>query len=356
MDTHKRRRESSEVGLSKNEYYASQLPSQSPGTFQKADDNIMAGRRQVNPRPANLTSALRAATKDLNARFVQYLLEQRNNRQGQMEETWEEALKDYVTYARHLKMHYRRSGGLVLACGSNDCGQSGHGREEDGTPIEPEGLAVVQSLRHVDIRFVATGGIHSLAVSSGGRVFSCGCNDDGALGRVTTDGARDAQPEFDFHEIAWFSPTGKAHCPATPTTTSTLSGPLFCINCVLIFFCSSLTTIFLFYLFFLACCVLANMWLTTVHVVQVAAGDCHSIALGLNGSVYTWGSYKDKDSKTFYNTGDATTCKGHTQKTPGLVRFGGDQCAVEIACGSCFNIARMRDGSVMTWGLGESGT
>jgi hypothetical protein len=239
MDTHKRRRESSEVGLSKNEYYASQLPSQSPGTFQKADDNIMAGRRQVNPRPANLTSALRAATKDLNARFVQYLLEQRNNRQGQMEETWEEALKDYVTYARHLKMHYRRSGGLVLACGSNDCGQSGHGREEDGTPIEPEGLAVVQSLRHVDIRFVATGGIHSLAVSSGGRVFSCGCNDDGALGRVTTDGARDAQPEFDFHEIAWFSPTGKAPCPTTPTTTSTLSGPLFCINCFLIYFCSS---------------------------------------------------------------------------------------------------------------------
>ena len=119
--------------MSKNEYYASQLPSQSPGTFQKADDNILAGRRQVKPRPANLTSALRAATKDLNARFVQYLLEQRNNRQGQMEETWEEALKDYVTYARHLKMHYRRSGGLVLACGSNDCGQSGHGREEDGT-------------------------------------------------------------------------------------------------------------------------------------------------------------------------------------------------------------------------------
>ena len=87
-----------------------------------------------------------------------------------------------------------------------------------------------------------------MAVSSGGRVFSCGCNDDGALGRVTIQGARGAQPEFDFHEIAWFSPT--------------------------------------------------------VHVVQVAAGDCHSIALGLNGGVYTWGSYKDKDSKTFYNTGE----------------------------------------------------
>ena len=29
--------------------------------------------------------------------------------------------------------------------------------------------------------------------------------------------------------------------------------------------------------------------------------------------------------------------------------------AVEIACGASFNVARMRDGSVMSWGLGESG-
>ena len=41
---------------------------------------------------------------------------------------------------------------------------------------------------------------------------------------------------------------------------------------------------------------------TSVHIVQIAAGDCHSIALGLDGSIYTWGSYKDKDSKPFYNT------------------------------------------------------
>ena len=42
-----------------------------------------------------------------------------------------------------------------------------------------------------------------------------------------------------------------------------------------------------------------------VHVVQVAGGDCHSIALGLDGSVWTWGAYKDKDNKAFYNTGSA---------------------------------------------------
>jgi regulator of chromosome condensation len=311
----KRRRDSSEVGMSKNEYYAAEnaMPRSSPGTWKQASSKEMSKRKTIHV-PKNLTKALKAATKDLNTRFVQYLKEQQRNVNNQMVETWEDVLKDYVTYARHLKMHYRRSGGLVLACGSNDCGQSGHGRTEDGAPNEPEGLAVVQSLKNIDIRYIATGGIHSLAVSSSGRVFSCGCNDDGALGRPTkaeddddddkTDsGSNSVLPEFDFYEIQWPK--------------------------------------------------------TTVHVVQVAAGDCHSIALGLNGSVYTWGSYKDKDSKSFYNTGHQSTCKGHTQKAPNLVSFNGSsedgQIAVEIACGSSFNIARMRDGSVMSWGLGESG-
>ena len=116
----------------------------------------------------------------------------------------------------------------------------------------------------------ATGGIHSLAVSSGGRVFTCGCNDDGALGRTTKkDGDTSTTTknnipiyeEYDFHEIEW------------PLAS------------------------------------------TSVHIVQIAAGDCHSIALGLDGSIYTWGSYKDKDSKPFYNTGDPNTCFGHTQRT-----------------------------------------
>ena len=65
--------------------------------------------------------------------------------------------------------------------------------------------------------------------------------------------------------------------------------------------------------------------------------------------MYTWGTYKDKDSKEFYNTGDPHTCQGHTQFTPAQVSFGSgglgggekknlvdSERAVEIACGKKF--------------------
>jgi hypothetical protein len=106
--------------------------------FSKAPPSALATRKQVSIHvPENLTTALRAATKDLNTRFVTYLREQRQNTTNQMEETWEDAMKDYVVYARSLKTHYRRRGGVVLACGSNDCGQTGHGRNGEGEPNEP---------------------------------------------------------------------------------------------------------------------------------------------------------------------------------------------------------------------------
>ena len=326
--------------LSKNEYWANQNAptSSSTSSFPRASDADLRNRKIVRPKPSAINDALHAATRDLNKRFLEHLLDQQGSIDS-LRESWEPLIKDYITFARHLRTFYRRKGGVVLACGSNDCGQSGHGRDSDGAPIEPaEGLAVVKQLRNVDIRYVASGGIHSLAVSSSGRVFTCGCNDDGALGRPTKDGhlskfqgavtigensdllCAKVQPEFDFHEVCWLQNASASSVPRS------VSHP-------------------------------------RVHVVQVAGGDCHSIALGLDGSVWTWGAYKDKDNKAFYNTGSADTCFGHTQYYPNLVDFsgllGGDvmdsQRAVEIACGSSFNVARMRDGSVVTWGLGESG-
>ena len=47
-----------------------------------------------------------------------------------------------------------RRGGLALSCGSNDCGQSGHGRDREGAPREPDGLAVASDLLKA-IRFLS---------------------------------------------------------------------------------------------------------------------------------------------------------------------------------------------------------
>ncbi|CAD5125687.1 DgyrCDS13894 [Dimorphilus gyrociliatus] len=67
--------------------------------------------------------------------------------------------------------------GTVYCLGQNDAGQLGVGdsiteRKKPAKVNIPE-----------EIVFIAAGGMHSLAVSVSGKVFSWGCNDEGALGR-----------------------------------------------------------------------------------------------------------------------------------------------------------------------------
>lgn len=66
--------------------------------------------------------------------------------------------------------------------GSGECGQLAHGTEND-EDLNVDRPRIVYSLRDKHIRTLACGGIHTIAVGADGRVWSWGCNDDGALGR-----------------------------------------------------------------------------------------------------------------------------------------------------------------------------
>lgn len=68
----------------------------------------------------------------------------------------------------------------VLVHGSGECEQLGLG---EGV-LERKKPTLVKSLIDKNIVAVATGSLHNLALSAEGRVYSWGCNDDGALGRT----------------------------------------------------------------------------------------------------------------------------------------------------------------------------
>ena len=83
---------------------------------------------------------------------------------------------------------------LLLVCGQNICGQLGL----PSTIVErhkPQHLRIIdRSNTEEKIQSICAGAMHSCALTSSERVYTWGCNDDGALGRIT----RDIDEEFRF--------------------------------------------------------------------------------------------------------------------------------------------------------------
>lgn len=80
--------------------------------------------------------------------------------------------------------------GNLLACGNGDFGQLGLG--EDVT--EKTRPALVDSVKNVVN--VCAGGMHTLCLTRTGEIYSFGCNDEGALGRETTEDGAEFIPKI----------------------------------------------------------------------------------------------------------------------------------------------------------------
>ncbi|XP_059614695.1 regulator of chromosome condensation [Phlebotomus argentipes] len=114
--------------------------------------------------------------------------------------------------------------GSILVCGQNDVGQLGLG-EDVSEKTRP---GVVSDLKNVvDVR---AGGMHTLCLTASGEVWSFGCNDEGALGRDTSEEGSEYTP-------------GKVNLPSP--------------------------------------------------CVKISAGDSHSACLLEDGQIYAWGSFRD---------------------------------------------------------------
>ncbi|XP_071965662.1 regulator of chromosome condensation-like [Antedon mediterranea] len=144
--------------------------------------------------------------------------------------TKEEVVKPKQTKTNKVSHpSHRVEPGVVLTIGQGDVGQLGLG--EDINEKKKPGLVVFPAEAQGNIVQVVAGGMHTVCLTSSGKVFTFGCNDDGALGRDTTvEGS-----EFEVREVE-------------------------------------------------------NL---NVRVVQISAGDSHTAALTDDGIVYIWGSFRD---------------------------------------------------------------
>jgi len=135
-----------------------------------------------------------------------------------------------------------------------------------------------------DIVAIAAGGLHTVALNKQGKVYTWGNNDEGGLGRITAC-------EEDNFECGEVKIIGK--------------------------------------------------------VVQISAGDCHTIALTDDGKVFAWGCFRDNNGPI------GLIEKGEIQKTP--IQILENIPVVKVASGNNHLALLTYDGFVYTAGCGEVG-
>jgi regulator of chromosome condensation len=179
----------------------------------------------------------------------------------------------------------------VLSVGSGDSGQLGLGADEKFRLRKKP--ALVRGLLHVQVVQLAAGALHSVALAADGGVFTWGCNDDGALGRVTEEMSQDGDTSF-----FW---------PARVLGVDALLMP-------------------------------------GERVVAVDAGDSHSLALTSGGRVLGWGTFKDANGTMGFAP------HADRQALPVVVEGFDRSGVVAIAAGDNHDLALTRSGVVYTWG------
>ena len=225
--------------------------------------------------------------------------------------------------------------------GSGDCGQLGLGEDdlECALPrrIDYLGNSVVE---------IAAGGLHNLALTSDGTVFSWGCNDEKALGHDAPEWTIDSVkglPEGD--------PVVKIACGDSISAALTRSGALFTWGTfrdsqgVLGF--DAKGTLLQDRPTLLA-------GLSGNKIIQIAAGANHLIALSDSSSLFSWGCGEQGQLGRRILERHKKGALLPQNVTPRLKRretasFGA------LACGSYHTLALRSDGLLYSWGLNNYG-
>lgn len=210
----------------------------------------------------------------------------------------------YQAYNRHIIdfLFPSHSGfGEIVSFGGNDGNTLGLTTDPDAE-VETEYAPTVipkKNLPNMDIKMIDCGGSSSFALTSGGEVYAWGVNDEGQLGRG------------DIHE-------DKTHTIGKV--------PL-------------------------------------ENIIQVAAGNCHTVFLDVNGQVYGTGQYYTQE----YGKWRDANSVADLHRTPEedrdfvpntlpiqLLTF--EHKVIQIAAGTNFSAALFEDGvTLVTWGLGFDG-
>ncbi|CAE6520459.1 unnamed protein product [Rhizoctonia solani] len=199
----------------------------------------------------------------------------------------------------------------ILVFGNGDSSQFGMGPDATGEYPRPRMQKFFKAASDkgelggegAGIEALAAGGLHTLAIDEAGKVWTWGTNDDGALGRkVEGPDPEDPTKTIDS-DVA----------ESTPTVLKTLVDEEF-------------------------------------RAVSIAAGNNVSIALGTNGQLRAWGSFRSNEGAFGF---DGRPGSARIQYLPTTLEALTRDVFVQVACGGDHCLALTDTGFVYVWGTGE---
>ncbi|KAM6910456.1 regulator of chromosome condensation [Xenentodon cancila] len=227
--------------------------------------------------------------------------------------------------------------GQVLALGQGDVGQLGLG--EDITERKRPALV---SLPEKNVQVVA-GGMHTVCLGETGHVYTFGCNDEGALGRDTSEEGSETVPgKVSLDEKVVQVSAGDSHTAALTEDGSVYIWGSFRDNNGVIGLLEPMKT-----------CPVPVKISITEPVVKIASGNDHLVLLTLDGNLYTSGSAEQgqlgRVPEHFSNRGGR---KGLERLlVPQMVKLKGKVHFNDVFCGAYFTFAVSREGYVYGFGL-----
>ncbi|QDZ17650.1 regulator of chromosome condensation [Chloropicon primus] len=313
----------------------------------------------------------------LNEQFASYIQGQsRTNATG----IWASACKDYIMHLNELEREYgtglvaangssevggASGGSQIFMFGTGDCGQLGFGEDVPELPF-PKAL----SWKGLTFQKLVCGGMHTVALSSDGTVWSWGVNDEGALGRLAKSnndfvdakamglgGSADAIPEnvpgkVDLpagSRVAALS-AGDSHCMALLTSGEVWGWGSYRNSSGVLGF-SEQTKI-------QRLPTKVDIPITSGKIVEIASGADHVLGLSDKGEVFSWGcSEKGRLGRLDKTTADKSPKEDATVKAKslGVGRVTSLSDVKHVACGFFSSFALRKDGTAFGWGLNNYG-
>eukprot|EP00033_Pygsuia_biforma_P002411 GCRY01002673.1.p1 GENE.GCRY01002673.1~~GCRY01002673.1.p1 ORF type:complete len:393 (-),score=92.89 GCRY01002673.1:48-1226(-) len=226
-------------------------------------------------------------------------------------------------------------GDIPLVIGQNDMGQLGLGEDYD-TRKRP---TLIKELQGKNIKGVVAGGLHTAFVLSNGDVYSCGCNDEGALGWKCK---KEDEEYYVPGKIDGLKDVVSVSCGDSHSTALTHEGELFGWGLFRdsagpVGFTPKIT----------------GKQFTPIplmsEITLVRSGENHCLALTADNRVLSWGvGEAGRLGRCGMRFSERTKL---TLLDPKPLRFRSRPVIVDLACGACHSFAITAEGDVYGWGL-----
>uniref|UniRef100_A0A1A7YUB5 Regulator of chromosome condensation 1 n=1 Tax=Iconisemion striatum TaxID=60296 RepID=A0A1A7YUB5_9TELE len=250
------------------------------------------------------------------------------------------AVGEDVGESKKVKVSHRshcKEAGQVLVLGQGDVGQLGLG-ENITERKKPAFLSLPEKMVQV-----AAGGMHTVCLSETGHVYTFGCNDEGALGRDTSEEGSEMVPgKVSLEEKVVQVSAGDSHTAALTEEGHVYIWGSFRDNNGVIGLLDPMTT----------CPVPVKIPLTQP-VVKVASGNDHLVLLTLDGNLYTSGSAEQgqlgRVPEQFSNRGGRRGLE--RLLVPQMVKISRKVHFTDAFCGAYLTFAVSKEGYVYGFGL-----